>query len=187
MVGDMAREKPAYEPPSFRRVPELMSGYVGTFNADIQETARAVQRERVDWEAVFNKIAEHHCAFERIHPFQDGNGRTGRLLLTHELIRIGLLPVDIRYAERGRYYAGLKHYGTKMSRSARPESKTESMAKLLMECELLWNASYAVWSGGTKCFRAIRAERLRRACRNLSRRKRNPTTVCNWIFKVLTS
>lgn len=45
-----------------------------------------------------------HLQFESIHPFIDGNGRTGRLLLNFELMKHGLLPVDIKYSDRQRYY-----------------------------------------------------------------------------------
>lgn len=45
-----------------------------------------------------------HLRFESIHPFIDGNGRTGRLILNFELIKAGLLPVNIKFADRRKYY-----------------------------------------------------------------------------------
>ncbi|MDR1664225.1 MAG: Fic family protein [Clostridiales bacterium] len=48
--------------------------------------------------------AEFHLRFEGIHPFIDGNGRTGRLIMNLELIKAGLLPVNIKYADRSKYY-----------------------------------------------------------------------------------
>lgn len=41
-----------------------------------------------------------HLAFESIHPFIDGNGRTGRLLINFELLKHGYLPVDIKFTNR---------------------------------------------------------------------------------------
>lgn len=57
------------------------------------------------------KAAHFHAAFETIHPFSDGNGRTGRLLLNYMMVREGFWPVNIRYAEdRIRYYDALASY-----------------------------------------------------------------------------
>jgi len=49
-------------------------------------------------------VSEFHLRFEGIHPFIDGNGRTGRLILNFELIKAGLLPVNIKFTDRRRYY-----------------------------------------------------------------------------------
>ncbi|WP_238348737.1 Fic family protein [Mannheimia pernigra] len=45
-----------------------------------------------------------HLAFESIHPFINGNGRTGRLLINFELLKHGYLPVDIKFTHRANYY-----------------------------------------------------------------------------------
>lgn len=51
-----------------------------------------------------------HNQFENIHPFQDGNGRVGRLLLNNILLKHGLPPVNIEMRNRSRYYAALQAY-----------------------------------------------------------------------------
>lgn len=59
---------------------------------------------------IIEAIAEFHLRFEGVHPFIDGNGRTGRLILNLELIKAGLLPVNIKFADRRKYYDCFDHY-----------------------------------------------------------------------------
>jgi fido (protein-threonine AMPylation protein) len=53
-------------------------------------------------------LADVHAEFERIHPFLDGNGRTGRLMMNLLLIRLGYPPAIIRKVERTRYLKNLR-------------------------------------------------------------------------------
>lgn len=53
---------------------------------------------------IFEKIAMFHIEFERIHPFEDGNGRTGRLLLNYELLKNDVPPVVIPTERRTDYF-----------------------------------------------------------------------------------
>lgn len=53
------------------------------------------------------RAAELHARFERIHPFIDGNGRTGRLLMNFELMKAGYPPAVLRKEERAAYYDAL--------------------------------------------------------------------------------
>ena len=51
-----------------------------------------------------------HNQFENIHPFADGNGRVGRLLLNNILLRHNMPPVDIEFKNRQKYYEALRIY-----------------------------------------------------------------------------
>ena len=55
-------------------------------------------------------MAQFHARYEALHPFQDGNGRTDRLILFRECLKANLTPVLIEDKFRGRYIEGLKEY-----------------------------------------------------------------------------
>lgn len=55
-------------------------------------------------------LAEFHARYESIHPFQDGNGRTGRLILFRECLKNGIVPVVIEDVNRNEYLEALKRY-----------------------------------------------------------------------------
>ena len=70
-----------------------------------------------DWygslsEIVFENIVEYHYRFEKIHPFQDGNGRVGRLIMFRECLRNGIVPFIIDERHKQFYYRGLKEFAT---------------------------------------------------------------------------
>lgn len=73
-----------YYPPDYEKVPELMRSYMKRLN-----------RKEMSLSEYLGAIAEDHILFERIHPFSDGNGRTGRMILNQQLINWGLLPITI--------------------------------------------------------------------------------------------
>ena len=67
-----------------------------------------------DLETYFaDKIAKFHLDFETIHPFCDGNGRIGRILINHQLLRLGFPVVIIRDKEKPIYYQAFEDYRAK--------------------------------------------------------------------------
>lgn len=81
-------------PPEPEKVPNLMNYFVYNYNHDKQD--------------IFTKIAKYHIEFEKIHPFEDGNGRTGRLLLNYELLKNNLPPIVISKEDRIKYFEFLR-------------------------------------------------------------------------------
>lgn len=58
-----------------------------------------------------SEVAEFHVDYERIHPFADGNGRTGRLIMFKECLKHNIIPFVINDIHRNFYYKGLSHWG----------------------------------------------------------------------------
>lgn len=95
---DIATFPGGMKPPSWTDVPVRMDEWVSDAQALRDLDAPHLPAE----------LAWLHARFEQVHPFLDGNGRAGRLLLNLLLLRLGYPPAIIRKGDRARYLAALR-------------------------------------------------------------------------------
>lgn len=97
----------------YRRIPVKI---MGAFHEPPQPYLVPVQMEQLMAEFENTKlhpiesVALFHLRFEGIHPFIDGNGRTGRLILNFTLMQNGYPPINVKFADRRRYYECFDRY-----------------------------------------------------------------------------
>lgn len=96
----------------YKRMPNEVGGKETALPQDVQGRMKALVN---DYNAIkkvaFDDILNFHVIFERIHPFQDGNGRVGRLLLLWQCLQSGIVPFIITEELRLYYYRGLQEWG----------------------------------------------------------------------------
>jgi len=95
---DIATFPGGMKPPSWTDVPARLDEWL----ADVRALSA------LDAPHLPAELAWLHARFEQVHPFLDGNGRAGRLLLNLMLVRLGYPPAIIRKADRERYLAALR-------------------------------------------------------------------------------
>lgn len=95
----------------YKKLPNEVGGRDTTQPENVQKEIKALlENYNKNDNKSFEDIVAFHVAFERIHPFQDGNGRVGRLLMFKECLRYNIVPFIIDDDLKLYYYRGLKEW-----------------------------------------------------------------------------
>ena len=95
----------------YKKIPNEVGGRVTTSPEKVEDEVKSL----IEWynnikNKTLNDIIEFHYRFEYIHPFQDGNGRVGRLLMFKECLKYNIVPFIIDENLKMFYYRGLKEW-----------------------------------------------------------------------------
>lgn len=95
----------------YKKIPNEVGGMNTTLPEEVAQRMKELLKEYNDKkEKSFEDILDFHVRFERIHPFQDGNGRVGRLILFKECLKYNIVPFIIDDHLKMFYYRGLKEW-----------------------------------------------------------------------------
>lgn len=95
----------------YKQLPNEVGGMETCAPENVEKEIRSLlinyrKKDKID----LDDLLEFHYSFEKIHPFQDGNGRVGRLILFKECLRNGIVPFIIEDNLKMYYYRGLKEW-----------------------------------------------------------------------------
>lgn len=95
----------------YKKIPNEVGGMNTTLPEEVAQRMKELLKEYNDKkEKSFEDILDFHVRFERIHPFQDGNGRVGRLILFKECLKYNIVSFIIDDHLKMFYYRGLKEW-----------------------------------------------------------------------------
>lgn len=95
----------------YKRLPNEVGGNDTAAPEDVHPAIKSLLKEYYGKKSpTFEDILDFHQRFEAIHPFQDGNGRVGRLIMFRECLRLGIVPFIITEELKMYYYNGLRQW-----------------------------------------------------------------------------
>lgn len=95
----------------YKKVPNEVGGMDTVLPEEVADKMKNLLTEyNAKEEKTFEDILDFHVKFERIHPFQDGNGRVGRLIMFKECLKYNIVPFIIEDNLKMFYYRGLKEW-----------------------------------------------------------------------------
>ena len=95
----------------YKKLPNEVGGNDTAAPENVHREMKALLKEyNAKSRPSFEDILDFHHRFESIHPFQDGNGRVGRLIMFRECLRLGYVPFIITDDLKFFYYNGLRNW-----------------------------------------------------------------------------
>lgn len=95
----------------YKKIPNEVGGMDTALPEEVADKMKTLLKEyNVKKEKTLEEILDFHVKFERIHPFQDGNGRVGRLIMFKECLKHNIVPFIIEDNLKLFYYRGLKEW-----------------------------------------------------------------------------
>lgn len=111
--GTSDAEKEWFSVGDYKKFPNEVGGRQTALPEEVSDRMKALLTEYVGKEEkCFGDILDFHVKFERIHPFQDGNGRVGRLIMFKECLKENIVPFIIDDELKLFYYRGLREWDT---------------------------------------------------------------------------
>ena len=109
--GTSDSRQPWFAVGAYKKVANEVGGQETTLPSKVPAAmAQLMQEYNHGTEKTLDELLDFHVRFESIHPFQDGNGRIGRLILFKECLRFGIVPFIIDDRHKMFYYRGLKEW-----------------------------------------------------------------------------
>ncbi|MBP5644102.1 MAG: Fic family protein [Bacteroidales bacterium] len=104
--------KPWFAVGDYKRLANEIRGEATTMPADVHKSIKTLLSDYYAIKKVgLDDIIDFHVKFERVHPFQDGNGRIGRMLIFWQCLQNDIVPFVISEDLRLFYYRGLQNWG----------------------------------------------------------------------------
>ena len=95
----------------YKKIPNIVGGMETCKPKDVDDAMKKLLANYSNKKVItIEDIVDFHVKFELIHPFQDGNGRVGRLIAFKECLRWNIIPPIIEDSKKAYYYRGLMNY-----------------------------------------------------------------------------
>lgn len=119
----------------YKKRPNMIGIYQTVKPAEVSRKMQELLTWYADKEITLAVLAQFHARYESIHPFQDGNGRTGRLIIFRECLKNKIVPLVIEDRNRSEYIEALRIYREEKNLSKLIELFEKEQRFYLEQCE----------------------------------------------------